>query len=179
MGADDVTVTLFAPEEWRFYKSIRLKALLSDPGVFGSSHALEAFEPDAKWQKALVSPDIGVFGVFHFGDVIGMTGIVLDRNDRSTAKLWGSWLEPKWRDRGLSQKMYAARIDWARRHPDVQRIVVSHRESNTASKMANQKHGFAFTHKSEHVWRDGVTEPEVFYVLAVKDDTPQAEPAAQ
>ena len=45
--------------------------------------------------------------------------------------------------------MYSVRIDWVREHPEVARIRVSRRKSNTASKMANRKHGFVFTHEGE------------------------------
>lgn len=169
MTADDkVEIRLFAPEEWRFYKAVRLKALQTDPGVFGSNHQKEAARPDEEWQKALSDAALGVFGVFHYGDIIGMTGIYVDREDATTAGLWGSWLEPKWRGKGLSETMYIARIEWARRHPDVERIRVSHRKGNKASQMANQKHGFRFTHEAERTWPDGEAEAELFYELQVK-----------
>ena len=165
---ENIEVRLFTPDEWLAYKGVRLKALKSDPKVFGSSYALEADRAAAVWQENLVKPTLGIFGVFHYADVIGMTGIFIDGEDSSTAKLWGSWLEPKWRGKGLSEKLYQVRLEWAKKHPDVKRIVVSHRESNIASKMANRKHGFVFTHAADKVWRDGVSEPELFYQLLVK-----------
>ena len=168
MAAGDVEIRLFQPAEWQYYKGVRLKALKSDPAVFGSNFIKESAYPDERWQQQLENVDCGVFGVLHFGDVIGMTGIVLDRENETTAKLWGSWLEPNWRGKGLSGGMYKARIEWAKQHPQVQRIIVSHRQSNTASKKANQKHGFIFTHAADHQWPDGATEPELFYKLAVK-----------
>ena len=168
MAADDVEVRPFLTTEWQYYKGVRLKALQSDPAVFGSNFAKEAAYPDERWQKQLDSTASGVFGVFHFGDVIGITGIVLDRENATTAKLWGSWLEPQWRGRGLSEKMYAARISWAKDNPLVRRIVVSHRQGNIASKKSNQKHGFVFSHATDHLWHDGLTEPELFYELVIK-----------
>lgn len=168
MTTPEIEVRQFTPDEWRAYKAVRLKALQSDPSVFGSSYAREADEPDEKWVNTLTSPDVAVFGVFRFGDVIGMTGIVLDKEDRSTAKLWGSWLEPKWRGKGLSERMYKARLNWAQNNPLVKRITVSHRQSNTASKGANQKHGFKQTHISERTWPDGVTEADIHYELVLK-----------
>ena len=167
MPLGDVEIRRFQPDEWRLYKAIRLKALHSDPNVFGSNHAKEAAYTDDKWQSAIVDDKMGIFGLFHYEDVIGMTGIALARDDASgtTAKLWGSWLEKSWRKQGLSKKMYEARLDWAKPHPAVRRIVVSHRQSNAASKKANQKHGFKFDRLEYHTWNDGVEEPEVFYVL--------------
>lgn len=164
----EIEVRLFTPDEWVFYRGVRLKALKTDPAVFGSAYEKEFMRPDDAWQEALARDDLGVFGIFHYGDVIGMTGIYIDSTDPAVAGLWGSWLEPAWRGKGISEKMYEARINWAREHPSVKRIRVSHRESNTASKAANQKHGFKFTHARDKIWSDGVSEPELFYELAVK-----------
>jgi len=150
------------------YKHIRLRALQADPQVFGSSYAKEAADPDSRWQAGLADPEtVGIFGVFDGGALIGMTGIALLRDDpvRETAKLWGSWIIPAARGRGVSVPMYQARLAWARRHPAVRRVIVSHRQSNLASMRANQKHGFQRTHAEDHVWPDGVSEPHVFYEL--------------
>lgn len=166
---DNPGTRLFTPDEWPLYKAARLKALQSDPKVFGSSYALEEPRPDEEWRHALERSDMGIFGVFHHDRVIGMTGIVIDKDDATVAKLWGSWLEPEWRGKGVSEYMYRARIDWAREHATVRKIVVSHRASNTASMKANQKHGFVYTHTEPHMWRDGVTEDQIFYELVLKE----------
>lgn len=168
MQPDDVIVRPFAASEWELYKAVRLKALASDPHVFGSSLEKEKGYADDRWQNTVANPDVGVFGVFHQSAVIGMTGVVIKREKPADATLWGSWLEKEWRGKGLSRKMYEARIDWARRHPEIHRIVVSHRKSNQMSKAANQKHGFVWTHDSDKVWNDTVNEPECHYELRVR-----------
>lgn len=66
--------------------------------------------------------------------------------------------------------MYQTRINWAKEHPTVEKIIVSHRASNLSSKYANQKHGFVLTHKIEKVWTDGATDDEIFYELKIKPD---------
>lgn len=165
------TVRPFTPAGWPLYKQMRLKSLLVDQNVFSIRHDVEAGYSDAAWQEELANPDFGIFGVYAGDELIGMTGILVDvKKDpsRQTAKLWGSWLEKEWRGKGASVPMYEARIDWARRHPTIRRITVSHRESNTASKAANQKHGFVYTHTADFNWPDGTRAPEVFYELMVK-----------
>lgn len=164
---DDVLVRPFDPSEWRRYRTVRLRALQVDPTWFSSSYAIEVERSDAQWLEALTDADLGIFGVFVEGEVIGMTGVAVSREDRSSGALWGSWLEPEWRRHGLSERMYAVRIAWARAHPALQRITVSHRTGNVASERANQKHGFVFTHTADRLWRDGITEPEVCYALVL------------
>lgn len=164
---DEVVVRPFDAEEWPLYRAIRLHALASDPRLFSSSWAIEVERSDARWQESLRDPDVGIFGVFHDGAVIGMTGVAVERDDPTVAALWGSWLDPAWRGRGLSARMYEARLAWARAHPGIRRATVAHRVGNVSSERANQKHGFVFTHEADRLWRDGITEPEVCYSLSL------------
>jgi len=154
-------------KDWRVFSEIRLRALQTDPRVFGSSYELESKFEAADWRTRLSNPDSAVFAVFDRERAVGMTGVSVDRHDpsRKTALLWGSWLEPDARGKGLSKLLYEARIEWATQQPGVDRIIVSHRESNVASKLANQKFGFVLTHETEKVWNDGLREKEFHYEL--------------
>lgn len=165
-----VTIRQSTLEDWPVIKDVRLRALQTDPGVFGSNYAREAAWNDGDWRDWAAHPDIGVFILREGGAPIGMTAISIDKYDPSKrhAILWGSWLDPTYRGRGLSHMMYEARLDWAQAHPTCDQIVVSHRASNVKSKRANQKHGFIYTHTEDQTWPDGVTEDRVFYTLAVK-----------
>ena len=154
-------------KDWRVFSEIRLRALRTDPKVFGSTHESEAKFTEAEWRTRLNDPNSGIFAVFDDDRPVGMTGVAVDRDDpsRKTALLWGSWLEPDARGKGLSKLLYAARIAWARNQSGVERIIVSHRESNAASKFANQKFGFVGTHTTEKIWNDGFAEKEFHYEL--------------
>lgn len=128
---------------------------------------------EADWRGKLQAKDNAIFLIYEDETPIGITCVSVDRNDatKKTALLWGSWLAPDFRGKGLSELMYQTRINWARQQPTVEKIIVSHRASNISSKYANQKHGFVFTHKAEKVWTDGVTEDEIFYELEIKSRT--------
>ena len=156
-------------DDWQIFKQIRLEALATDPYVFGSNLAAESERSEEQWREFLRSPKYGIFVLFVGADPRGMTGIHLDRNDPSerTALLWGSWLAPEVRGKGLSKLLYESRIAWAREHPTAERIVVSHRASNLSSKFANQSFGFSPTHVTEKVWNDGIAEKEFHYELLV------------
>ena len=126
--------------DWREFSHVRLKALQTDPNVFGSNYEKESKQTEAEWRDFLQSKDLAVFMIFDGDEPIGMTGVAVWREDetKKTALLWGSWLEPHARGKGLSNLMYESRIEWAKAHPTVERIIVSHRASNLASKHANQ-----------------------------------------
>lgn len=157
-------------DDWREFSQIRLKALRTDPLVFGSNFKTESKMREDEWRSWLQSDDVAIFLIYEDETPIGVTCISVWRDDprKKTALLWGSWLEPRTRRRGLSKLMYQARIDWAKNHPLIERIIVSHRASNIASKYANQKHGFKFTGTHEKVWADGAVEDDVCYELYIK-----------
>ena len=89
---------------------------------------------------------------------------------KTTAVLWGSWLAPDYRRKGISDLMYKTRIDWAKQNKTLRRIEVSHRESNLASKSANQKHGFKLIKEESKEWHDGISEKDVIYELTLKNN---------
>lgn len=165
-----ISIRKLTEDDWQKLSRIRLKALQSDPFVFGSSYEKESQFTEDDWRTHLQSNDSAVFVIFEDKTPIGMTGISVFREDATnkTAILWGSWLKPEFRGKGLSDLMYKTRINWAKEHPGIERIIVSHRASNLASKHANQKHGFVFTRTHEKVWADGATEDEVWYELKIK-----------
>jgi RimJ/RimL family protein N-acetyltransferase len=169
----NISIRQLTADDWREFSRVRLKALKSDPLVFGSSYEKESQFAEADWRSRLQqTADSAVFMLFAGEMPIGITGVSVFRDDPTgkTAMLWGSWLEPDFRGKGLSELIYQARLDWAKRHPNVKRIIVSHRASNLASKYANQKHGFTFTRTHEKVWSDGATEDEVCYELYIKPE---------
>lgn len=165
----NISIRQITENDWREFSQIRLKALQTDPKVFGSSYEIESRFTEADWRSRLREKDNAIFLIYADETPIGITGVSINWNDptRKTALLWGSWLAPHGRGQGLSELMYKTRIGWAKEQPTVEKIIVSHRASNVASKYANQKHGFVFTHKAEKVWTDGATEDEIFYELKI------------
>jgi RimJ/RimL family protein N-acetyltransferase len=163
-----ITIRRLTEDDWLAFSQVRLKALQTDPQVFGSNYEKESKNTEADWRSRLQAN--AIFLICADDTPIGMTGVSIDRNDPSgkTALLWGSWLAPHFRGKGLSELMYQTRINWAREQPTVEKIIVSHRASNLSSKYANQKHGFVATDKNEKVWTDGATEDEIFYELKIK-----------
>ena len=157
-------VRLLSPEDHTQYRRIRLLALATDPLVFGSNHARESAWPESRWATRLADPNLGVFGVFDGDQLLGMTGIGIWDQDPNTGVLWGSWLHPDIRGRGLSRPMYEVRLQWAH-EKQLARVVVAHRASNVASMRANQHFGFRRTHTVSHTWPDGAVEDEVHYEL--------------
>ena len=166
----EISIRQLAENDWGRFKEVRLQALQSDPSVFGSNYESESKFTEDDWRSRLQSDDSAIFMLFDEEMPIGMTGVSVFRDDptHKTAIFWGSWLAPAYRRKGLSGLMYGARLEWAKANPGIERIIVSHRASNVASKYANQKHGFVFTRTHEKIWADVKLEDEVCYELKLK-----------
>jgi RimJ/RimL family protein N-acetyltransferase len=166
----NITIRRLTEDNWLAFSQVRLTALQTDPKVFGSNYERESQMTEAEWRSRLQAKDNAIFLIYENETLIGMTCVSIDRDDatKKTALLWGSWLAPHVRGKGLSKLMYQTRINWAKQQPTAEKIIVSHRASNLASERANQKHGFVTTHKNEKVWTDGATEYEIFYELKIK-----------
>jgi RimJ/RimL family protein N-acetyltransferase len=165
-----ISIRQLAENDWQLFREVRLKALQSDPSVFGSNYEAESKFTEDDWRSRLQPVDSAIFMIFDDEAPAGMTGVSVFRDDPTnrTEIFWGSWLAPAYRRKGLSNLMYAARLEWAKARPGIERIIVSHRASNVASKYANQKHGFVFTRTHEKIWTDGKLEDEVCYELKLE-----------
>lgn len=151
-------------EEWQLYKAIRLESLQKSHGVFGGNYADESVRPDSEWQERLGNKKYAFFGVFFNVECVGLAGVVEFKEDAQTALLIAHYIREGHRGKGLANLFYKASIAWAKEN-GYKRAIVSHRYSNLASKAANQKVGFVYTHSESRTWPDGVTEDNVYYEL--------------
>ncbi len=166
----NISIKQIDENDWQEFRVVRLKALQTDPKVFGSHYEREKNYSKKDWKDWIKGKNQAVFFIYDDEIPIGMTGIYIpqDTVTKTTAILWGSWLESDYRRKGVSRLMYKARIDWAKQQPAIKRIEVSHRESNLASKYATQKHGFKLIKEENKEWHDGITEKDVIYELKIK-----------
>ena len=132
--------------------------------MFRCSVPAEADFTDAEWQERIKYPR-AVFGLFENDQMIGMTSILL-LNERE-GYLGQSYIRKEYRGLGLSVLLYKIRMAWASKL-QLKQLKVSHRESNTISKAANQRSGFKYSYRESANWLDGTTEDVLYYVLELK-----------
>jgi GNAT superfamily N-acetyltransferase len=119
----NISIRQLSENDWREFSQIRLEALKTDPLVFGSNYEKESKMTEADWRSRLQAKDNAIFLIYAGDTPIGMTCVSVDRNDptQKTALLWGSWLAPHFRGKGLSELMFQTRIDWAKRQQTVEK----------------------------------------------------------
>lgn len=160
----EFTIRKFKPEEITEYMAIRLEALQSDPGCFGNPYEKEAAYDTEVWRQRLESPSHACFGLYDGDMLIGLTSIFSATDRPGEGCLTQSYIRRQYRGRKLSAMLYDARIEWAIQ-AGLSCLVVGHRASNLASKGANQRYGFRYSHRELRHWPDGSDEEMLYYKL--------------
>jgi GNAT superfamily N-acetyltransferase len=108
----------FAPDEWRTYRDLRLRALAESPDAFGSTLAREHERPDADWAARLDagarSPAEAALVAERGGEPVGLAWARLEDSSPGVAHLYQVWVAPEHRGRGAARGLLAAAADWAR-----------------------------------------------------------------
>lgn len=155
--------------DWPILKLIRLEALTLHPNFFSPSSDEFKFT-EADWKERLNNSDGANFGLFNEkNEIIGLTGIFRDRENREQAWMVASFLKPDYRRRGLTKHLYEARIQWAKEQNGINLLIVHHREDNEISRKAHQKFNFQFVKKHPPTdWPNGEIVPYDEYNLKIK-----------
>lgn len=111
-------VRRLAPEEWREYRALRLRALADAPDAFGSTLEVEEGRPDAFWADRLAAasasgrdlPLVAVVG----GALVGLAWGRLDSPTPGAAHLYQMWVAPECRGLGVGRALLEEVVAWAR-----------------------------------------------------------------
>ncbi|PZO88541.1 MAG: hypothetical protein DI626_01550 [Micavibrio aeruginosavorus] len=163
-------VKQFNAKDWRQYRAIRLEALSRHADVYGNSLELEQSWSDEDWHDMVGDARHAFFGLYDGDELVGCTAVFTDRNDISgkTALLAGSYIRQDYRGRGLSRKLYDARLEWIRASKRFDAAVVGHKEGNEVSRRANQAFGFTHSRTEEKTWGDGSKGTIHIYTMRLK-----------
>lgn len=145
----DVELRRAGPDDWQLWRDTRLAALADSPRAFGSTLARERDYDEATWRASLV-PERGLKTVAAGpdGTVLGMAGGWVPPDRGGAAELWGMWVAPAHRGRGVAGALIGEVLDWARAeaHPRVELWVVG---DNAAARRLYARLGFRETGETQ------------------------------
>ena len=105
------------PADAENLRRIRLRALLSDPGVFDSDYERECELPPDHWTRQANEASTGehhcLFVVDGPEGLVGMAGAYTPGDQTSVRRIYGMWVAPESRFAGLGQQLIAAITIWS------------------------------------------------------------------
>jgi RimJ/RimL family protein N-acetyltransferase len=119
MSAPTPLIHPLAPSDADAFRALRLEALANAPAAFSSSFEDQARQP-VDWFRARI-PAAGpnaLFGAFADNALAGMAGFVVQEGAKQRHKgtLWGVYVAPAWRGRGLATQLVECVIAYAKDH---------------------------------------------------------------
>lgn len=130
----------------RAFRRLRLEGLKESPTAFGSSYAEEVKRP-LSHSRERIGPSSGkrIFGALENGRLIGIVALVRKegRKERHKASIFGMYVTPSSRRKGVARKLLEAAIRRAMQLKGVQIIQLAVVTSNIAAMKLYKKAGFA------------------------------------
>jgi GNAT superfamily N-acetyltransferase len=145
---DAVEVRRLVSGEGEMFRDLRLRALQDAPYAFASSYALECDRPLERWEEIAAESEAGEAGVVFVATAgtpfVGMAGGYLHREDPDLAGVWGTWVAPEARGRGIGERLVEPVVEWARVR-GMSRVELSVTERAVAANTLYRRLGFTAT----------------------------------
>lgn len=118
------------------FQELRLLALRECPTAFSSSYEEECDIPLTRVGERLApAPDRAVFGAFDDGRLVGTVGLLRERHRKLSHKaiVWGVYVAPDSRKRGVGRRLLQAALDHAAAMSALRKVILGVNASNSAS----------------------------------------------
>lgn len=166
-GPDGVTIRPLAAGDAAAYAALRRAMLLDEPIAFASSPEDDRASDEGAVREMFAREGNAVIGAFDGSRLAGAAGLARDRHVkmRHRALVWGVWVEPRSRRRGLGERILRGVIDIARSW-GVERLVLSASADTPGAVRLYERVGFVRWGVEPDVLRyDGGSHDEVYLSL--------------
>jgi ribosomal protein S18 acetylase RimI-like enzyme len=140
-----VLVRLLVEGDFEAWWRVRLRMLREHPEAFGGSYEeAVAVGVEQQQRERFLQPDSFIVGAFEGDDLVGTVGCVRERlaKMRHKAFIWGVYVAPEARGRGVGRALMEAAIARAREWPELQQIHLAVVTSNETARRLYRSLGF-------------------------------------
>ena len=159
-------------EHARAFQELRLAALRECPSAFASSYEEEYDTPIAVVAERLAAkPDRCVLGAWLTSDLVGIVGLQRERIRKLSHKayIWGMYVAPAARRRGMGGRLLAQALSRAASMPGVRQINLGVNAANAEAVALYEAAGFtAFGVEHGFMLFDGRLHDEIHMVRTVE-----------
>lgn len=158
---DNFRIDRLGPDDWSRHRTIRLRALTTDPDSFGSTLQREQNRTNEVWRQRLAESVAAIF-VAHDNE-LGDVGLAAGApfSDREGAGLFSMWVAPEARGKGYAKALIESVVRWATEKGYKQLRLEVGDENQAAIELYTQM-GFEPTGHTSHLDppRERITEHE-------------------
>ena len=187
MSASGVEIRPLVREDAAEYQALRLRGLREAPEAFGSTYAEEvdrtiAFIADLLVPSGRGAPGVTLGAFIRSGDASMLVGVVACVQQarpkmRHKASIFGMYVAPEARGRGIGRALIDRAIAEARRWPGVDRVVLDVVERATAARALYRAAGFqAFALEPDAFRQDGVSDAVEHMALDLSTSSSEIQP---
>lgn len=156
------------------FQELRLRGLIECPSAFASSYEEECGLPLEDIGERL-SPTAGrvVLGAFEQAELVGILGLLREHHTKLAHKafLWGMYVAPESRNRGIGRDLVAEALSHARKMSGVRQIYLGVNALNFPAVKLYKSMGFKeFGREPGFMLLDGVLHDEI-HMLCILHDT--------
>ena len=146
----DLRIRAIDGEEWRLWRSLRLRAVEDSPDAFRSTLGQESAEADDWWIQLIKNSANHPHDVLLVAEVDGdAVGMLFGRlNDGGLLDVGSMWVEPEVRRTGIGRRLLATAVEWGA-SAGAQRAELWVGEDNVAAQRLYKQAGFAPTGETE------------------------------
>ncbi|MCF7760303.1 MAG: GNAT family N-acetyltransferase [Cephaloticoccus sp.] len=140
-----VPIRPLLPADASAYRELRLLALQESPTAFGSSYEQESVQPPEFFAGRIANTvDRLVLGAFGGDDLVGVVAFMRDSGVKTRHKgvIWGMYVHPDWRGKGIGRKLMLEILDRCEQMPDLRRVRLSVTGNNVAARKLYESLGF-------------------------------------
>jgi RimJ/RimL family protein N-acetyltransferase len=142
-----VTIRRLIPEDVLEYRKLMLEAYARHPDAFTSTVSERAALPMSWWQSRLDESSLAsevVFGAFEHSGLVGVTGLSFATREKikHKATLFGMYVPPAFRHRGVGRELVLAALEHARTRPGVVLVQLTVTQGNAGAHALYERCGF-------------------------------------